>query len=246
MADGWEEVSDPNEMRQVLGVGGLNAIINKNTSEGAGKLGPQEAKTAEQEMTLLGQNKTLLRNLMNLEVYNRKIPTGRFQAGVKLAAGALPSGWQPQDVSDYQAMGGMQQRLLRPLAGLYAGRPIGVGEANTPKELEQLATQIPGPKLEPQANRQLFDSAGRDILEGRARLRFLRQWRSKYGSTNKTDPEGRTAEEAFQQAINAIPEGVGPKKPLTTYLDEASAKRTGKTPRKALLPKGWGVEVVED
>ncbi len=244
MSDGWEDVSDPNEMRQVLGVGGLNAIINKNTSEGAGKLGAQEAKTAEQEMMLLGQNKTLLRNLMNLEVYNRRIPTGRFQARMKILEGGLPSGWQNEDVSDYQAMGGMQQRLLRPLAGLYAGRPIGVGEANTPKELEQLATQLPGPRLEPEANRQLLDSSGRDILEGRARLRFTRQWRDKYGSTNRTDPRGRTVEEAFQQAIGAIPDGVGPKKPLSSYLDDATAKRTGRA-RKPLLPKGWSWEIVE-
>ena len=199
---------------------------NVNMTEGRGKTGTKEAGTMESAQA---QNQTIrgvVGMLTRAEMFNRRLPTGRWNAAVNDVQQKFPDGWQDGDIANYQSMQGLQQRLLKPSMSLGGGGNVSAGEVNTPKELEMAMTAVPGPSKAKAANQYLTNALGEQALQQFSRNLFMEKWRTMHGSSHATNKSGKTAEQAFAEFLNS-PKSAPLRKPLTTYVDEAAAKRAG-------------------
>jgi hypothetical protein len=198
--DGWEDVSDPNEMKAVLGTAGMNRLIKDVTvSEGQSGVGSNESKTREAQFSSTPQLRTLARDLARAQYFNQRIPTGRWAAAQANITGKLPPNWVPENMADYQSFMGLRQGMAKPVIALTApaGTTTSSKEMDTPKELELALTSVPGPDKEHGANQYLIDRTGRAVLDKMAFNAFSDRWRAKYGTVYGKDAGGRTMQKAF-------------------------------------------------
>jgi hypothetical protein len=173
---------------------------NVNVSEGPnGGVGPREAATREGMYTSTPQLRSMGRDLATAQMFNQRIPTGRFAARVSEAAQQFPSSWQPDNIADYQSFMGLRQSLTKPVISLTApsGQATSSKEMDTPKELELAQTMIPGPEKEKGANEYLINRTGRALLDRLAFNAFTQRWQSKYGSAYGKSKAGQTAAQAW-------------------------------------------------
>ena len=218
----WVPVDDPNELQVAT------SSFAVNTTEGKGKTGAQEAKTMETSQEKNQTLRGLIGMLTRAEMFNRRLPTGRFEARMNGVNQEFPKSWQSGDVANFQGFQGLQQRMLKPSMSLGGAGNVSSGEVNTPKELEMAMTAVPGPGKEDGANRYLTNSVGELALQQFSRNVFMEKWRAMYGSSHALSKTGKSAEEAFAAFLNS-PKSAPLRKPLTTYVDEAAARQKGKT-----------------
>ena len=192
-------------------------------SEGKSGIGKNEAQTREAQFTSTPQLRTIGRDLAKAQEFNRRIPTGRFNAKINEMGQTFPQSWQPSNVADYQSFLGLRQGMAKPLISLTApaGSTTSSKEMDTPKELELALTSIPGPEKERQANEYLINRAGRAVLDKIAFNAFTDRWRANHGSVYDKDKRGRTAQQAFAE-----------------YQTSPTYKKTVLTPYTSLLSGG--------
>jgi hypothetical protein len=192
-------------------------------------VGSREAATRETQ-TLQGPAlRQLLIDLAQSQVFNRAIPTGRFAANVNMAAGQLPSGWQPGNVADFQSFGGLRQGMVRPILSLTSpgGQPSS-RELDTPKEQELALMSIPGPEKERAANEFLIDRVARSALDRVAFNAFHSRWRSLFGSSYAKDKRGRAASEAWSEYVQSPDYARTVTRQFTGKVNDAIARRASK------------------
>ena len=108
---GWRKATPEEAM--VLGGGQVSLGVNR--TEGNGKIGPKEATTQESQLADQQKLRIVLAMLAQQEQFNRKLPTGRFEAHVNEAGQQFPSSWRQGDaIPTYQSMMGLQQKMLKP------------------------------------------------------------------------------------------------------------------------------------
>lgn len=231
--DGWEDVTDPQEMKKVLGVQGMKSLV---VSEGRAGMGTPEAKTQEAQFTATPQIRQTLRDLATAQVLNKRIPTGRFAARVNEAGQQFPSSWQPQNVADYQSFLGLRQGMAKPVIALSApaGATTSSKEMDTPKELELALTSVPGPDKERQANEFLINRTGRAAMDKIAFNAFMDRWRSKYGSVY-AKAGGKTANEVYREFTKSPAYKANAETPLTDIIERAPRRKTKPS-------SGWKIE----
>ena len=231
----WEEVTDPNEMKSVLGVGGMNRLMKDVTmSDGQAGVGTNESKTREAQFTSTPQLRTLGRDLARAQYFNKRIPTGRFAATVNEGVQRFPPSWQSGNIADYQSFMGLRQSLAKPVIGLTApaGTTTSSKEMDTPKELELALTSVPGPDKEKGANEYLINRTGKAVLDKIAFNSFSDRWRAKYGTVYGKDASGRTMAKAFSDYQTSPTYKKTVMTPFTKLIQGAPKKGNG----------GWKVE----
>lgn len=211
-------------------------------SDGQSGVGSNEAKTREAQFGSTPQLRGLLRDLGRAQVYNQRIPTGRWSARMNEVGQEFPPGWKSENVADYQSFMGLRQGMAKPVIAVTApaGATTSSKEMDTPKELELALMSVPGPDKERGANEFLINRTGTAALDKLAFNSFMDKWRGSFGSVYQKDRRGRTASEAWQEYQKTPDYRRTVMTPLTRQIERHKA------PRKPLLPKGWGVEVVED
>lgn len=225
--------------------------INKSVtlSDGQSGIGSNEAKTREAQFASTPQLRGLLRDLGRAQLFNQRIPTGRWKARVSEIGQEFPTDWQsnPQAIADYQSFLGLRQGMAKPVIALTApaGTTTSSKEMDTPKELELALTSVPGPEKEKGANEFLINRTGVAALDKLAFNSFMDKWRANFGSVYQKDRAGRTASEAWQQ-YQASPQYRQTVTTPLTQLIERNRSKVRAAPKRPTLPKGWGVEVVED
>lgn len=226
MSDGWEDVTDPNELKKVLGTKTAGTMLGLNVTEGAGNVGSQEAKTREGQQGQNAQLAQFLKNLGRSDAYNRALPTGRWKARVSGVEQEFPSDWQSNNVADYQSFLSLRQSMLKPAISLTTppGATTSSKEMDTPKELEMAMTVVPGPDKEPAANRAIGDRLGLQAMEQIARNTWMQRWRAKFGTTHAKAPNGLTADEAFMRFMSS-PKSANVRKPISQIAAEGRARR---------------------
>lgn len=242
------EVTDP-ELLSLLEM--PQSQINKNVtlSDGQAGVGSNEAKTREAQFASTPQLRGLLRDLGRAQMFNQRLPTGRWKARMSEIGQEFPTDWQsnPQAIADYQAFMGLRQGMAKPVIALTApaGTTTSSKEMDTPKELELALTSVPGPDKERGANEFLINRTGVAALDKLAFNSFMDRWRANFGSVYGKDKSGRTAQQAWQQ-YQATPQYRQTVATPLTQLIEQNRPRARSAPRRSTLPSGWGVEVVED
>ena len=216
----WVPVDDPNELQVAT------SSFAVNTTEGKGRTGAQEARTMESAQAQSQTLRNVVGMLTRAEMFNRRLPTGRFEARMNGVNQEFPKSWQSGDVANFQGFQGLQQRMLKPSMSLGGAGNVSAGEVNTPKELEMAMTAVPGPSKAKAANQYLTNALGEQALQQFSRNLFMEKWRTMHGSSHATNKSGKTAEQAFAEFLNS-PKSAPLRKPLTTYVDEAAAKRAG-------------------
>jgi len=210
-------VTDPQLLAQLNG--------NITVSDGRRGMSTSEAKSAEAIGPSTAQARALLNEVANLELISRRVPTGRFSAAVNMQAGKLPSGWQPENVADFQKMDSIGQSIVMPAAALYAGKPLTGTQMDSAKEAERWAKVTPQATQEPGALSFNVNRLARLAQEQIARDTFARKWRAKFGSMNSTAPDGRTAEQVFAEAMASGRLGQVVNTPFTSRIDKAVERR---------------------
>lgn len=234
----WETVTDPNEIRKVLGTRAATNMMGINVTEGAGNVGSQEAKTREGQQAQNAQLKQFMQNLGRAEVYNRVLPTGRWNARVSSVEQQFPSTWQSPDVANYQNFLSLRQSMLKPAISLNtpAGATTSSKEMDTPKELEMAMTVVPGPEKEAGANRAIGDRLGLQAMEQLSRNIWMQKWRQLYGSTHAKNKAGLSADEAFLKFM-ASPKSAPVRRPISQIVAEGQTRRAKLREQKAAGPK---------
>lgn len=195
------------------------------------RMSTPESKRADEEYGGIPALKNLLRMNMQAEIFNRRIPTGRFAANVSEAGQQFPTSWQPSQIGDYQAFLGLRQKMMKPSMGLM-GSKVSASENNAVAERQQNLMAIPGPQNERSANTFLNNDIFKSAQMKLRRDTFADDWRKRYGTTMKRNPRGQTVDEALNEYMDTGPGAKWRDKPLGQYLDEATRKRaaTGKPP----------------
>ena len=239
------EITDP-EVLSMLEM--PQSQINKSLtiSDGQAGVGSQEAKTREAQFASTPQLRNLLRDLARAQTFNQRLPTGRWKARVNEMGQEFPPEWQnnPRAIADYQSFLGLRQGMAKPVISLTApaGSTTSSKEMDTPKELELALTSVPGPDKERGANEFLINRTGVAALDKVAFNSFMDRWRADCGTVYAKDQQGRTAQSAWQEYQSS------PKyrDTVTTPYTELLKRNMPKVRKPRRLPKGWGVEVVED
>lgn len=224
----WEEVTDPNEMRKVLGAKGMGNLTFSDGQEG---VGTNEAKTREAQFIAGPQRRALVRDLAKAAWLNNRIPSGRFNARVQGAQQEFPPSWQKTGaVQNFQTMLGLQQAMTKPIVTLTSVAPSSK-EFDAVREAEMAQTMIPGPTKERGTNIDFINRAGRAALDQEAYSRASDIWRARFKSVHNKSKTGMT----FQQF-------------WSDYMRSPAYKKTVLTPFTKLIqgaPKkagGWKVE----
>lgn len=205
---------------------------NITISEGRQGVGAQEAKTREAQFTSTPQLRQIARDLATANVFNQRIPTGRFAANVSGVQQQFPSNWQPKNIADYQSFMGLRQALTKPVISLTApsGTNISSKEMDTPRELEMALMSVPGPDKERGANNYLINRAGKATLDKIAFNAFMDRWRANNGSAYGKAKNGQTATQAWASYQNSPQYKRTVLTPYTKLLSGAPRKaaRSGK------------------
>lgn len=234
------EITDPNILAMLETP---QSQINKNINLSVGGKGmsPAEDKIYQSEIQARGGVPEFVTDLARAEVYNRRVPSGRANALITDTSQNFPSEWQPGHIADAQAFRALSRNIIPGVIMAHSGGVFSGKMMDAAAEQQDQAEAVPTYRNEKGANSAIVNRLSEKALRNYAQARFTSQWRQKYGSIAAPDENGVDALTAFNQQYRKIPAGVGPKKPLTTYLDEASSRRRGKQPKR--LPKGWSVEV---
>ncbi len=177
------------------------AQLSGGTTGGDAKSGltRNEMGTRESSQSEAQNLKQFLRMTMEAEAYNRRLPTGRFNAKVNEIGQSFPDSWKSNNIADYQSFMGLRQRMVKPSMGILTGSTPRSGEMNTPAEVTMQMSAIPGPEKEFGANRYLGDTAGKAAQMRLARNSWQENWRNRYGSTHTPDKRGLTMDAAFDE-----------------------------------------------
>lgn len=211
----WVPVDDPNELAAAAaGFGGSTGGDVKSA------LTRPEMMTREAAQAKNGELKGFLGMIMEAEGFNRKIPTGRFNARVNAIGQQFPQSWQPNDVSNYQSFMGLRQRMVKPSMGILTGKAPMSGEMNTPAEVQMQMDAVPGPEKEFGANRYLGDTAGKAAQMQMRRNTWQQYWRDNHGSTHATDKAGKTMEQGLQDYMTKGPGAQWANKPMSSYYQD--------------------------
>jgi hypothetical protein len=213
------EVTDPALLAQL----GQSVTV----SDGRKGLSSAEAKSVEAGAGQSMMASDVLRGLGQVEGFNRRVPTGRLSASALDLGQYLPRGWQPRNVPDYQQMVSTSRGLLMPLAELQSGKALGASQINSERELDYWQSTIPGPRDEPAAVSGNVNRLGALAMRRIAQDNFNRVWRAKLGSLSALNPEGKTAQQVFEESLQT-PRMAVLNKPLTQYIDEGAARRAAK------------------
>lgn len=236
MADGWEDVTDPGEIRKVLGAGALNLGV------GSKGMSPAEDKMYQSEIQARGGVPEFVTDLARAEVYNRRVPAGRANALITDTVQNFPDGWKSPHIADAQAFRALSRNIIPGVIMAHSGGVFSGKMMDAAAEQQAQAEAVPSYRNEPAANTAIVNRLSEKALRNYAQARFTSQWRQKYGSIGAPDERGRDALSVFNQQYGAIPSGVGPKKPLSTYVDEAAEdRRTGRS-----RPAGYGRRLSPD
>ena len=223
-SDGWEDVTDPQEIQRA------QKFALPKAPPGGGKVSPQDRvamkgyrDAADQADNLSRSGKNFLNRADRFHtsagkslMFDAMYPDGDGLTGaIKKGAGALLRGtvgylYPQRDHDDYQYLSANANAINNAALRLNKG-------TQTEGDAQRIARENVGVDKSPQTNHRIFDDNTRAAMAiAKARQDSASQWIAKYGGlTGTTNPQGMTYDDYFSRVVrpNAIKQSSGPRAP---------------------------------
>jgi hypothetical protein len=217
-----------------------------NEGPSGARVGAQEAKTRETQTFELQAMRQMLQDLGRAQYLNRVLPTGRLEAAANIAKSYTPTGWQDEDVGNFQTFNALQRDMLRPwVAMMSPAGTVNGKQFDAAVELQMAQDALPSPRNVESANRAIINRAAQRALDRVARAEFDNRWRARFGSLYTPAPAGQTASEAWAEYTRSPQYQATVARPITPLVDQAIDRvKRGRTTAR---PTGqWGRARVVD
>ena len=184
--DGWEDVTDPKELRQVLGASAANG--------GIPKLSTDDSKSAREARDANRDGRPVFKALAQTYRLAKRYPGGIPQTVYDKAR--LSTGSDNQTAQDFDLFRAMNIRAASAKAKLLGVNP-------TDKDLALTLQSVASPRYRFENNRELIGQDYQAAAQKYFENAFLQRWTQRFGGTNATDAHGRSYAEALSEALRS-------------------------------------------
>lgn len=250
--DGWEDVTDPSEIKKVLGTQGLNRTLGIGTDpqgRGSGRLSVQDQKFLNQLRPESQSGLDSLNQINQAAASVSRLHTGPVRAALLEARipnekggffdklGGILGNWSvpQQDQDDFQR-----------LQGLASEQVMDAQIAQKGPQTEADAARLQMTKISPYkgmaVNKAVMRNSAISAALAARKTPFYTKWANDHGGVNSVDAAGRTADDVWTQIVQnarARSDARANGNPMPTNGQRPRA-------RGPALPKGVTVERLPD